>query len=361
MNGSDGIATKTDGTFRFTGVVERGAELQFSHLGYDTKFVEVSDDGILIVQLQPKVLEGEETVVIGKQLLGQARALSTQMRNANITNVVAADQVGRFPDANIGDALKWIPGLSVEYDQGEARFGLVRGTEARLNSVMINGDRIPSAEGETRAVQLDLIPSDMIGVVEVNKAVMPDMDADAIGGAINLVTRTAGEGLRVAGALGGGYGTLRGKPIGNGSLVLSQRFLSNQLGVVFSSSYHNNDFGSDNVEAEWAEEDGQVFMEEMQIRRYDVQRIRNSLSLKTDYQIDAANKLAFSSMLNHRDDYENRFRVSFKDLVLPDANGVSTEAEIRRETKGGYADNKDRRLEIQKTNAFSLSGEHFSG
>ena len=111
------------------------------------------------------------------------------------------------------------------------------------------------------------------------------MDADAIGGAINLVTRTAGEGLRVAGALGGGYGTLRGKPIGNGSLVLSQRFLSNQLGVVFSSSYHNNDFGSDNVEAEWVEEDGQVFMEEMQIRRYDVQRIRNSLSLKADYQI----------------------------------------------------------------------------
>lgn len=231
--GSDGIVTEPDGSFRFTDVFEQGTELQFSHLGYETKLVGISDEGVLIVQLQPKVLEGEETVVIGKQLLGQARALSTQMHNANITNVVAADQVGRFPDANIGDALKRIPGLSVEYDQGEARFGLVRGTEARLNSVMINGDRIPSAEGETRAVQLDLIPSDMISVVEVNKAVTPDMDADAIGGAINLITRTAGEGLRVAGALGGGYGTLRGKPIGNGSLVLSQRFLSNQLGVGF--------------------------------------------------------------------------------------------------------------------------------
>ena len=138
VKGSDGIATKTDGTFRFADAVERGAELQFSHLGYETKRVEVLEDGILVVQLQPKVLEGEETVVIGKQLLGQARALSTQMRNANITNVVAADQVGRFPDANIGDALKRIPGLSVEYDQGEARFGLVRGTEARLNSVTVS-------------------------------------------------------------------------------------------------------------------------------------------------------------------------------------------------------------------------------
>lgn len=47
---------------------------------------------------------------------------------------------------------------------------------------MVNGERIPSAEAEDRTVQLDLIPADMIQAVEVNKAVTPDMDADAIGG-----------------------------------------------------------------------------------------------------------------------------------------------------------------------------------
>lgn len=60
-----------------------------------------------------------------------------------ITNVVSADQVGKFPDSNIGDALKRISGINVQYDQGEARFGQVRGTSADLSSVTINGNRVP--------------------------------------------------------------------------------------------------------------------------------------------------------------------------------------------------------------------------
>ena len=55
-----------------------------------------------------------------------------------------------------------------------------------MSSVTINGNRVPSAEGDTRNVQLDLIPADMIQTIEVNKVVTPDMDADAIGGSINF-------------------------------------------------------------------------------------------------------------------------------------------------------------------------------
>jgi outer membrane receptor protein involved in Fe transport len=127
---------------------------------------------------------------------GQARALQQQRHSANITNVVAADQIGRFPDANIGDAMKRIPGIAVQVDQGEARFGLIRGTEPRLNSITLNGERVPSAEGEVREVQLDLIPADMVQSIEVNKAVTPDMDADAIGASVNIVTRQDPPGQR---------------------------------------------------------------------------------------------------------------------------------------------------------------------
>ena len=67
---------------------------------------------------------------------------------------------------------------SRQYDQGEARFGQVRGTSADLSSVTINGNRVPSAEGDTRNVQLDLIPADMIQTIEVSKVVTPDMDGD---------------------------------------------------------------------------------------------------------------------------------------------------------------------------------------
>ena len=69
----------------------------------------------------------KEVTVLGA-FSDQQRALNMQKNNLNITNIVSADQVGKFPDSNIGDALKRINGLSVQYDQGEARFGQIRGT-----------------------------------------------------------------------------------------------------------------------------------------------------------------------------------------------------------------------------------------
>jgi TonB-dependent receptor len=112
----------------------------------------------------------------------QAKAIAKQRANVNVSNVISSDQVSKFPDSNIGDALKRIPGINVQYDQGEARFGHIRGTSPDLSAVTVNGERLPSAEAEMRSVQLDLIPSDMIQSIEVNKVVMPEMDADAIGG-----------------------------------------------------------------------------------------------------------------------------------------------------------------------------------
>lgn len=67
----------------------------------------------------------------------------------------------------------------------------MRGTSPELSSVTINGNRIPSAVGDVRNVQLDLIPADMIQTIEVNKVVTADMDGDAIGGSINLVTKNS--------------------------------------------------------------------------------------------------------------------------------------------------------------------------
>jgi TonB-dependent receptor len=146
------------------------------------------------------LLTSEETRLDDVQITGfsgggQARALNTQKNNLNITNVVSTDQIGKFPDANIGDATKRIPGITMQMDQGEARNIIVRGLAPQLNSVTLNGSRIPSAEGDNRNVQMDLIPSDMIQTIEVNKAVTPDMDADALGGSVNLVTRSTPQSL----------------------------------------------------------------------------------------------------------------------------------------------------------------------
>ena len=141
--------------------------------------VEQGKNNVLDFALKTSGTELNE-VVVGDILKGQAKALNQQKNNKNIGNVISSDQMGRFPDANVGDALKRVPGITMQNDQGEARNIIIRGLAPSLNSVTLNGDRIPSAEGDNRNVQMDLIPSDMISTIEVNKTLTSDMDADAV-------------------------------------------------------------------------------------------------------------------------------------------------------------------------------------
>ena len=170
--------------------------------------------------MEPGATEGQEVIVLGDRLKGQAKAINQQRTNDNITNVIVADQIGRLPDANMGDALKRIPGITMQGDQGEARSIIIRGLAPQLNSVTLNGNRLPSAEGDNRNIQMDMIPADMIQTVQVNKAITPEMDADAIGGSVNLLTRTPPTGLRVSGNPGTSRAVV-GEGLGyNGGIVV---------------------------------------------------------------------------------------------------------------------------------------------
>ncbi|MCH1571770.1 MAG: TonB-dependent receptor [Longimicrobiales bacterium] len=351
--------TNQSGRFALVGMPTGSQELSVDYIGYATATQMVTiGTGVtenITFRMVPEavVLEGL-TATSARQ--GQAAALNQQLTSLSISNVVAADQIGRFPDANIGDAIKRIPGITVIQDQGEARFGLIRGTEPKYNSVMINGERVPSAEAEVREVQLDLIPSDMVRAVEVSKTLTPDMDADAIGGAVNIVTRSAPAEQRISATLGSGYNFLSDEPTAVGSFVYGNRFGSDgNVGLVVSGSYNNHRLGSDNIEGEWDEDGGDAYLAEFQVRRYDVQRIRRSVSAALDFKLGESSTIILRSMYNHRDDWENRFRTVFKF----DGPGV-TEAEVERQSKGGIGNDRVdfRRLEDQRTQTHSISGEH---
>ncbi len=367
-----GTATNNEGDFKLVNVPAGNHTVVISYIGYEAVTQNVTvvagqTASLGMVTMKPGVLVGEEVVVLGDRLKGQAKALNQQRTNYNITNIVAADQIGRFPDANIGDAMKRIPGITMQNDQGEARDIIIRGLAPQLNSVMLNGVRIPSAEGNNRRVQMDLIPADMIQTIEVSKAVTPDMDGDAIGGAVNLVTRAAPNGLRISGTLASGYNFLSTKPIWTGSLIVGNRFLNNKLGVILSASYNNHNFGSDNIEAEWDVTDqGQTYLAEFQQRTYDVQRIRRSTSLALDYKLAENHTIFLKGIYNWRDDWENRFRTDVALDPALDANGFLTgnyTARFRRQTKGGIDNDrvKNRRLEDQRQASLMLSGQHLFG
>ncbi|UZD22448.1 TonB-dependent receptor [Algoriphagus halophytocola] len=368
-----GTVTSQTGDYSFVDLPSGTYEVLVTYLGYGSVShqtqVKDGETTTLNFKLDQTTIESLEFVVLGDRLKGQAKALNQQKNNANITNVVSSDQIGRFPDANIGDALKRIPGITMQNDQGEARNIIIRGMAPQLNSVTLNGERIPSAEGDNRTVQMDLIPSDMIQTIEVNKAVLPNMDADAIGGSVNLVTRQAPNALRVSGTLGSGVNLLSNKPIWTGGLIVGNRFLEDKLGVIVSASYNNHNFGSDNVEATWYESDNGVALEDFEIREYQVQRVRRSVSAALDYQLSDNHSLFFSAMYNHRDDWENRFAMQVSQLDDMFDDGDFTEisagrytgnARVEYQTKGGSNDSRidNSRLEDQRVYNLTLGGDH---
>ena len=136
--------------------------------------------------------ELEEVVVYG-QALSIERALDNKRQSNAILDAVAQDDIGRLPDLNTAQAVLRIPGVAVQNDQGEARFPIVRGLNSSYNRTTVDGMVIASPERGSlaRAVPLDLIPAFLLAGIEVQKSVTPDIDHNAIGGSINLVTRSA--------------------------------------------------------------------------------------------------------------------------------------------------------------------------
>lgn len=367
------------GTATFTEIPQGTHQLSVYYIGYkdynstiviNNKVIEIN------VKMTSGVQELKEVIVLGDRLKGQAKALNQQKNSDNITNIISADQVGRFPDANIGDALKRVPGITMQNDQGEARNIIVRGMGPEFNSVTLNGERLPSAEGDNRRVQMDLIPADMIQTILVNKTLTADMDADAIGGSVNLITRSAPNGLRISGTLAGGYNPIRETFTGTGNFIIGNRFFNNKLGAVLSASYNNNKYGSDNIESVWAKDaNGKLFVNDNDIRVYDEWRVRKSASLALDFKINPVNTIYLTGMYNWRDDRENRFRLRRRyrgdeedyaaDLIYDNSGNIIgyNNGEVLRQTKGGINNsrNKNRRLEDQRVRSLALSGDHLLG
>ena len=334
-----GVTSDINGYYTFANLTPGTYTVKVSYVGYSPVEMKITIPAGKTLEKDVVLNEGLELqeIVVGGAFQGQRRAINAQKNNLGITNVVSADQVGKFPDSNIGDALKRINGINVQYDQGEARFGQVRGTSADLSSVTINGNRLPSAEG--------------------------DMDGDAIGGSINLVTKSTPYKRTFSATAGTGYNWVSEKAQLNLGLTYGDRFFNNKLGVMAAISYQNAPVGSDDVEFEYdVNKKGEVVMVEAQKRQYYVTRERQSYSLAFDYDINPNHRLTLQGIYNRRHDWENRYRVTYKDL---DKTGLDDEGEMQQsaqiETKGGTPNNKNARLELQQTMDFSLGGEHQFG
>lgn len=227
--------------------------LEASYLGYDSRTTTVTVVAGEIAQasitLGSEVLAMDAFVVEGNRE-GQARALQLKRTAPNVMDIVSADSIGKLPDGNAAEAVRRLPGVYAEIDQGEGRYVVVRGIDSSLNNVTIDGQTVGSPEGGSRAVALDAVPADLISRIEVVKAVTPDMDHAAVGASVNIATPSAfdREGAFLFASGNYGYNNKSGESPSGASVLYGTKLDSEEKwGVVVGASYSNRAYRSDRL------------------------------------------------------------------------------------------------------------------
>jgi TonB-dependent receptor len=304
--------TDREGRFQLGGVAPGPQTLEVSYLGRrnETIPVEVLAGAPTRVDARLEVRGFDEQVQVVGELIrdAQARALNQQKTAPNIVNVVSADQIGSFPDANAAETAQRIPGISITKDQGEGRYVNIRGTDARLNAMMIDGERIPSPDPLLRQVALDVVPSELLQGIEVSKALTADVDGDSIGGSVNLVMKTAPDTLRVFGGIGGGYNQMLSSTKQNEyTLTGGRRFNGGRFGAIGSVSGSETTRGNQDLEVVYT---SALTLNELNPRYYQVDRRRVGVTGAFDARTSATSSFTLRGVFNRFiDDHENRQRV----------------------------------------------------
>src|SRR5690606_35002692 len=260
--------SQREGRFVFLEVIPGNYTLETSYIGADNmqRAIVVQDQKTTRENFQLTGVSGlvENVIVIG-QAAGINKALNKQRSADNIITAVSADAIGQFPDTNVSESLQRLPGLSIERDQGGGRYVRVRGMGPDFNAVTINGVNVPSPDSDRRAVALDVIPSDLLENLIVTKTLTPDMDANSLGGSIEVQSLSAfdREGLFYQITAEGSYDDNTEETSPKLALTASNLFSvgngTDNFGIAAGISSFKRDFGSDNVETggEWEFEDGE--------------------------------------------------------------------------------------------------------
>ncbi len=329
-----GAATGPDGYY-FIGNVPAGQQtLVIQSIGYTPKEVTVTiEEGqntILNFTLKVNALELKEVIVTGLRK-SQIDAINTKKQALNNINVLKTDDIGRLPDINVAEAAQRIPGVAIETDNGEGRFISIRGIQPSLNNVTLNNSNIGSTD-QGRETPLDLLPVEMISSIEVTKANTPDMEGNAIGGAININTISAFDRSAPQFLIASVDGFYQEQQADYGddklpyrlALTTGKRFgKEEKFGAVFSANYFRRDFSVSILDPDRWEllkgtdpqgnpTPGYLGPNEIEIQIEDNERVRYGLTADLEFRPTNRNSIYFRSLYTHTDetDFNSEFELT---------------------------------------------------
>ena len=250
-----GTVSDVDGLFLLNNADAGEQVLIVSFLSFETQRIPVQVEAGAVatvnVSMAPEAFMGEE-VVVTAQALGQAKAINQQLNAESIANIVSADRIQELPDVNAAEAIARLPGIAINRSGGEGQKVVIRGMEPKFAAITVNGVSLPSNSGTDRSVDLSLISPELLDGIEVFKSPLPDMDAEAVGGTVNLRLRKAPKELKLLAKVLGGFNELN-NDYGDykGVLQLSKRLLDNKLGFVVQGGIERFNRSGDFLTNSW--------------------------------------------------------------------------------------------------------------
>ena len=403
------IISSLDGGFIFRNIGGGKFKLSVTYVGYiklDTT-IELNGNENLNVNLYllPVQTNLSSVVVVsgGNGASDEFAKRREQVAN-NIINVMSANAIAISPDITVANVMQRISGISLERgSSGDGQYAIIRGMDKRYNTTLVNGVKIPSPDNRNRYVPLDIFPAELLDRIEVVKSLTSDMEADAAGGVINLVMKSAPQKFIFEGNVGTGYsqlflnrdfysfhnGSIQSKspaenlgpgvyapitafaynnlitvaakpPINkNINLTIGNRFLKNKLGLIISGSYQNAYRGSNSstllqsptvTPAPDEAHSQQPAFSDIYSRLYNSRIDRSGIETKLDYNFNSANSISlFATYLQLN---ERRVRVTSDSLL----GGYST----ANNYVGSYAiyDKTETRSDLQSIYNATLQGKN---
>ncbi len=202
--------------------------------------------------------QGVETIVVTGLRASLQRDLDIKRESTGLIDAITSEDIGKFPDVNLADAMMRIPGVTVTRgvssststgattSTGEATAITVRGFGPSFNTTLFDGRQVPSAIGNTqgsqdgdRAFDFSSVNSDFVSQIDVLKSPDATLSSGAIGATINVKFPKPFDhpGLVLAGSVSGTVSPDRGKATPNGDVLFSDTFANDTIGVLAAASY----------------------------------------------------------------------------------------------------------------------------
>jgi iron complex outermembrane recepter protein len=185
----------------------------------------------------PPAGEAEEIIVTG--IRGSLQASQALKRNSDqIVDAVSAEDVGKFPDANIAESLQRITGVSIDRSGGDGQFITVRGLGPEFNNVLVNG-RTMATDNAGREFSFDVLSADIIQKTEVFKSSQANLQEGGIGATVNVSTPKPFDfkDTKFSAAIGGIYDTLAKKVSPDARATFTTQNADQTMGLLVSLSY----------------------------------------------------------------------------------------------------------------------------